>query len=37
MIDVPAVTIDQVVAHSPPAGVRIPRGSLVVVYAGETG
>ncbi len=33
-IKVPAVTDDVVVAHSPPPSARIPRGSLVIVYAG---
>jgi hypothetical protein len=34
VIPVKAVTEDQVVSHSPAAGVPIPRGSIVVVYAG---
>jgi beta-lactam-binding protein with PASTA domain len=34
VIPVRAVTEDQVVSHSPAAGIRIPRGSTVVVYAG---
>jgi eukaryotic-like serine/threonine-protein kinase len=33
-INVPAVKDDIVVSHSPPAGVRIPRGSLVILYTG---
>ena len=33
-IKVPAVTDDIVVSHSPPANDRIPRGSLVILYAG---
>lgn len=33
-IDVPAVGEDVVVAHSPPAAARVPRGSLVILYAG---
>ena len=33
-IPVPAVTEDIVVAHSPPAADRAPRGSLVILYAG---
>jgi hypothetical protein len=34
VIPVRAVTEDQVVSHSPAAGIRIPRGSIVIVYAG---
>ena len=33
-IKIPAVTDDIVVSHSPPANDRIPRGSLVILYAG---
>ena len=33
-IKVPAVTQDVVVSHSPAAADRIPRGSLVILYAG---
>jgi beta-lactam-binding protein with PASTA domain len=33
-IPVPAVTEDIVVAHSPPPADRVPRGSLVILYAG---
>jgi beta-lactam-binding protein with PASTA domain len=33
-IPVPAVTEDTVIFHSPTAGSRIPRGSLIVLYAG---
>lgn len=33
-IGVPAVTEDIVVAQSPPAADRVPRGSLVILYAG---
>jgi serine/threonine-protein kinase len=35
MIDVPAVEGDRVIYHSPSAGPRVPRGSLVIVYAGS--
>ena len=34
VIPVRAVTEDQVVSHSPAAGIRIPRGSIVILYAG---
>jgi len=33
-IAVPAVTQDVVVSHSPPGASRVPRGSLVILYAG---
>jgi eukaryotic-like serine/threonine-protein kinase len=33
-IKVPAVTQDVVVSHSPAAADRVPRGSLVILYAG---
>jgi eukaryotic-like serine/threonine-protein kinase len=33
-IDVPAVEDDQVIYHTPAAGPRVPRGSLVILYAG---
>ena len=33
-IEVPAVTEDVVVSHSPAAAARVPRGSVVIVYAG---
>jgi serine/threonine-protein kinase len=33
-IPVPAVTEDTVIFHSPAGGTRIPRGSLIVLYAG---
>lgn len=33
-IQVPAVTEDIVVSQSPPSAARVPRGSLVLVYAG---
>ena len=33
-INVPAVTDDIVVSQSPPAADRVPRGSLVILYAG---
>jgi PASTA domain len=33
-IKVPAVADDVVVSISPPANDRIPRGSLVILYAG---
>jgi eukaryotic-like serine/threonine-protein kinase len=33
-IAVPAVTQDVVVSHSPAAADRVPRGSLVILYAG---
>ena len=33
-IKVPAVKDDIVVSHAPPAAARIPRGSLVILYAG---
>jgi len=33
-IPVPAVTDDVVIQHSPPAADRVPRGSLVILYAG---
>jgi beta-lactam-binding protein with PASTA domain len=33
-IPIPAVTEDRVIYHSPAAGTRIPRGSLVVLYHG---
>jgi eukaryotic-like serine/threonine-protein kinase len=33
-IEIPAVTEDLVVSQSPPAADRVPRGSLVLLYAG---
>jgi beta-lactam-binding protein with PASTA domain len=33
-IKIPAVMDDVVVSHSPPAADRVPRGSLVILYAG---
>jgi eukaryotic-like serine/threonine-protein kinase len=33
-IKIPAVMDDVVVSHSPPANDRVPRGSLVILYAG---
>ena len=33
-VPIPAVTEDRVIYHSPAAGTRIPRGSLVVLYHG---
>lgn len=33
-IPVPAITDDVVVQHSPPPADRVPRGSLVILYAG---
>ena len=33
-IKIPAVEDDIVVSHSPPAADRVPRGSLVILYAG---
>ena len=33
-IKIPAVTEDTVVSQSPPSAARIPRGSLVILYAG---
>jgi beta-lactam-binding protein with PASTA domain len=33
-INVPAVTEDMVVSQSPAAADRVPRGSLVLLYAG---
>ena len=33
-IPVPAVTEDVVVSHAPPPADRVPRGSLVILYAG---
>lgn len=33
-IPVPAVTEDVVVSHTPPPADRVPRGSLVILYAG---
>jgi beta-lactam-binding protein with PASTA domain len=33
-IPVPAVTDDVIVQHSPPPADRVPRGSLVILYAG---
>ena len=33
-IKLPAVTQDVVVSHSPAAADRVPRGSLVILYAG---
>jgi eukaryotic-like serine/threonine-protein kinase len=33
-IDVPAVAEDTVIYHTPSAATRVPRGSLVIVYAG---
>jgi serine/threonine-protein kinase len=34
-VPVPAITTDEVVFHSPAAGPRVPRGSLVAVYGGS--